>query len=77
MDQFPNQAEREAVPRFVANTCQCRICGANADRHDTIYICQKNQFHMGDTFVGIFFDSTPPETFVGIFSDLTPPENNP
>ena len=41
---------------------QCSICQSNADlMHVGIYVCQANNAHVGDTFVGIFTDLTYPE----------------
>jgi hypothetical protein len=45
---------------IVRNAVQCRICGAGADRHSTHYQCRANSAHVGDLWVGIFTDLTPP-----------------
>ena len=52
----PNKEERDATPVFVRNACECRICGAPADRHGSIFQCQKNPGHIADTMTGIFSD---------------------
>ena len=52
----PNKEERDAVPVFVRNAVQCRICGAPADRHGSIFQCQKTPGHIADTMTGIFSD---------------------
>ena len=57
----PNKAERDAVPEFVANACQCRLCGAPADRHGQMFQCQQNPGHIADTLTGIFSDCTYPK----------------
>ena len=41
---------------FVRNACECRICGAPADRHGSIFQCQKAPGHIADTMTGIFSD---------------------
>ena len=57
----PNKEERDATPVFVRNACECRICGAPADRHGSIFQCQKAPGHIADTMTGIFSDlSWPP-----------------
>lgn len=48
---------------LVKNAVRCGICGAPADRYYQYYECQKNPCHLGDCFVGIFSDLTPPESF--------------
>ena len=45
----------------VEDAVQCTVCGAGADRHGAICICQANPAHFGDTFVGIFTDLSYPE----------------
>jgi hypothetical protein len=42
------------------NACECTICNSPAEVSGTHYECQQNPNHMGDTFVGIFSDLTPP-----------------
>lgn len=58
MGNEPNKAERDAVPAFVANACQCQICGGPADRSEQIFQCQTNPGHLADTMTGIFSDHT-------------------
>jgi len=40
----------------VLNACQCRICGATADKYPTMFVCQENKNHCADLVTGIFSD---------------------
>lgn len=52
-------ASRERPP-IVANVCQCRICGASADRYERFIECSANPWHTADMNTGLFMNTTPP-----------------
>lgn len=55
----PSDRERgEGV--VTKNACQCRICGANADRYGNRFECQRNPCHVADLLTGTFSDLTLP-----------------
>lgn len=54
------QTKPAEIPTFVANACECRICGALADRHGMLFQCQENPGHIADTMTGLFQDRTDP-----------------
>lgn len=45
---------------IIKNVCQCKICGASADRYSYGFQCQVNPSHMADLNVGIWSDLTYP-----------------
>lgn len=42
------------------NACQCKICGAPADRHDKFFQCTAIPAHFADVTTGTFSDHTHP-----------------
>ena len=47
---------------IVKNAVRCSICQSPADRYANRFQCQSNPCHVGDLFVGIFADLSPPST---------------
>lgn len=54
---------------IVRNAIQCRICGAEADRYEHMFQCQRHPGHVADLLTGLFSDCTHPE-------DLAPLEES-
>ena len=52
---------------YCKNAVPCGICDGLADRVDGMFVCNKNQGHVGDLMYGVFLDisvktiDTPPD----------------